>query len=410
MTFLNQKSMRFVSAGLAFAVFLCALLACGGRGTSQAMLSTKSNSKSALLLTGAQQPEAYLPLLQNKRVGLVLNQTAIYDSQTHLVDFLRQQNINITAIFVPEHGFRGTADAGMHVKNGQDPATGLPLLSLYGQNKKPSPEQMQKIDILLFDIQDVGVRFYTYISTLHYVMEACAENKKTLVVLDRPNPNGHYIDGPIRKAGLASFVGMHPIPIVHGLTVAELAQMINGEKWLPQGLECNLKLILCKNYTHQTRYVVPIKPSPNLKDSAAIWLYPSLCLFEGTPISVGRGTPLSFRVFGHPTLPKNTFYFVPKADEGNKKPMYEGLVCYGTDLSQRVKPPSSLELQHVMEAYSAFSKKDSFFLPFFDKLAGDTTMRLMIQKGETESAIRQSWQKELGLYKQMRQKYLLYPD
>ncbi|TAF33289.1 MAG: DUF1343 domain-containing protein [Cytophagales bacterium] len=396
---------------LVFSLLSLLVAACGvGKSSSQNNRQQAAQVQQTTLRTGAQQDHLYVEWLKGKKVGLVLNQTAIYDSKTHLVDFLRQQNINITRIFVPEHGFRGTADAGEHVKNGIDPQTKIPLMSLYGQDKKPKPEYIKDLDILLFDIQDVGARFYTYISTLHYLMEACAEHNKPLIVLDRPNPNGHYVDGPIRQQGFSSFVGVHPIPIVHGLTVAELAQMINGEKWLRNGLQCELKLIHCKNYTHQTPYILPVRPSPNLKDSAAIWLYPSLCLFEGTPLSVGRGTPLSFRIFGHPNLPQNQFSFVPKADEGNKKPIFENQICYGTDLSHLTAPLQKLDISYLLKAYEQYPEKAQFFTPFFDKLAGDSTLRICIQKGMTEAEIRQTWQKDLNRYRVMRKKYLLYPE
>jgi uncharacterized protein YbbC (DUF1343 family) len=274
-------------------------------------------------IVGAQNLKSYIGLLKDKKIALVVNQTSTIGN-THLVDSLVKLKVNIVKIFGPEHGFRGTADAGEHIENGKDPKTGIPVISLYGDNKKPTPSQLADIDLVIFDIQDVGARFYTYISTLHYLMEACGENNKKVLILDRPNPNGHYVDGPVLQNGFESFVGMDKIPVVHGMTIAEYALMLNGEKWLKNGVPCELEIVKCQNYTHQTPYSPPIPPSPNLKDLSAIYLYPSLCFFEGTPISVGRGTDFPFKVFGHPTFEKYSFSFVPTPKVGATSPLLSG--------------------------------------------------------------------------------------
>ena len=282
--------------------------------------------------TGADNYVTYLPLLENKKIGIVTNQSGILSDGTHLVDFLLSKKINVRKIFAPEHGFRGTSDAGETIKNDKDVTTGLPIISLYGTNKKPKAEQLKDIDILIFDLQDVGARFYTYISSLHYIMEACAENKIPVIVLDRPNPNGNIVDGPILEKENQSFVGMHTIPVLHGMTIGEYAQMINGEKWLKEGIQCSLQIIPCLNYNKSLPYDLPVKPSPNLPNAQAINLYASLCFFEGTNVSVGRGTSTQFQIYGSPYLPKNNYSFTPKPNEGAKDPLYNGVVCYGEDL------------------------------------------------------------------------------
>ncbi len=360
------------------------------------------------LLTGAAQLERYLPLLQGKRVGLIVNQTSTI-GQTHLVDTLLSRGVQVTTIFAPEHGFRGEADAGAHVKDARDTKTGLPIISLYGDNKKPKPEQMKGLDVLVFDIQDVGTRFYTYISTMHYAMEACAENNKPLLILDRPNPNGNYVDGPVLEPALKSFVGMHPIPIVHGLTVGELAKMINGEKWLEGQRQANLTIIPVANYTHQTAYTLPVKPSPNLPNQQSIILYPSLCLFEGTNVSVGRGTPTPFQVIGSPFYTSKAFSFTPQSTPGATNPPYKGQTCYGFDLT---KPADAqpFTLAFLLDMYQNSTKKEQFFNPFFEKLAGTTALRQQVIAGKTEAEIRASWEPALSKYKQLRKQYLLYPD
>ena len=357
------------------------------------------------LRLGADQIDKYFPLLDNKSIGVVGNQSSLIGS-THLVDSLLSTKQQVVKVFSPEHGFRGTADAGAHIESGVDEKTGLPIVSLYGNNKKPTANQLQGIDILLFDIQDVGARFYTYISTLHYVMEAAAENSIPLVVLDRPNPNGHYVDGPILDSAYRSFVGMHPIPIVHGMTIGEYAQMINGQQWLKNGVQCQLTVITMQGYSRTMPYDLPIKPSPNLPNAQAVNLYPSLCLFEGTNVSVGRGTDLPFQHYGAPYL-KNDYFFIPKSGEGAKYPKHEGQKCYGKDLSQFPKL-SQLDLSYLIDAYQQSADKDTFFNTFFDKLAGGSDLRLSIIGGKSEEEIRKSWADGLNLFKEQSAPYLIY--
>jgi len=366
------------------------------------------------LQTGAEQLDKYLPLLQGKRVGVTANHTSII-GDNHLVDVLLENNINVVRIYAPEHGFRGTADAGEKVNSAKDEKTGIEIASLYGSNHKPSKEQLRGVDYMLFDMQDVGARFYTYLSTMHYVMEACAEQKIPVIVLDRPNPNGFYVDGPILEQKFRSFVGMHPIPIVHGMTLGELAQMINAEGWLKNKITCNLTVIPCSGYTHNTEYVLPVNPSPNLNDQHAIYLYPSLCLFEGTPISVGRGTERPFQQFGHPSFePYYGYNFMPKPMPGAQNPPHKGQWCYGQNLmyypenhffSDRV-----LLLEWLIETYGYYKEKDKFFTPFFYNLCGTESIRKQIEQGKTAVEIRASWQPALAQFKQLRKKYLLYED
>ncbi|CAM4145957.1 exo-beta-N-acetylmuramidase NamZ family protein [Gillisia limnaea] len=383
-------------------------------------LSDKISSKDyQRILVGAERIEEYLPLLKNKRIGIVGNQSSLIlnstgntseeKKYTHLVDSLVALEINIVRVFAPEHGFRGTADAGETVKDGKDPQTGLSVISLYGNNKKPTPEQLKDLDILVFDLQDVGARFYTYISSLHYVMEASAENNIPLIVLDRPNPNGHYIDGPVLNPSHQSFVGMHPVPVVHGLTMGEYAQMINGEKWLKNGVQCDLKVIKLTNYDHTKSYSLPVKPSPNLPNDLAINLYPSLCFFEGTNVNAGRGTKNQFQVFGSPFLNKAFFdyTYTPQAMEGAKNPKHLGKLCYGKDLTNYPKT-DRINLSWLIAAYNNTSDKSQFFNPFFTKLAGETTLQKQIENGLSEEEIRGSWQKNLEKFKTNRAKYLLY--
>lgn len=357
--------------------------------------------------TGAQNYASYLPLLQAKQIGIVTNQTGIMSNKMHLVDFLLEKKITIQSIFAPEHGFRGTADAGEHIVDAKDTKTGLPIISLYGDNRKPRSEQLKGIDVLVFDIQDVGARFYTYISTLHYVMEACAENNIPLIILDRPNPNGAIIDGPILEKEFTSFVGMHPIPILHGMTIGEYAQMINGENWLKNTAQCKLTVIPCVNYDHNMHYSLPIKPSPNLPNDQAINLYASLCLFEGTNVSMGRGTEKQFQIYGSPYLPKSDFAFTPKPNFGAKEPVYKGQVCYGEDLTQYPKL-DKIELKWLIKAYSKTADKSNFFNPFFTKLAGTKILQEQIESGVSEEEIRNSWKNDLDRFKKIRAKYLIY--
>lgn len=363
--------------------------------------------------TGADNFEKYIPLLKNKKVGIVTNQSGILTNKTHLVDFLLTEKINIQKIYAPEHGFRGTADAGEVIKDGKDIKTGLPIISLYGNNKKPKPEQLAGIDVMVFDLQDVGARFYTYISSLHYVMEACAENNISLIVLDRPNPNGGIVDGPILEKEFTSFVGMHPIPVLHGMTIAEYANMINGEKWLNPSTssggqaQCKLTVIPCENYKRTMFYDLLVKPSPNLPNAQSINLYASLCFFEGTNVSVGRGTEKQFQIYGSPYLNKGSFSFTPQPNEGAKDPTYNGKLCYGEDLTQ-IKLVNKLELKWLMKAYAETADKSKFFNSFFTKLAGTKKLQEQIEKGISETDIRASWQNGLEQFKEVRKKYLIY--
>lgn len=389
------------------------LISCGkGTAKNETEIPKEEETSRQTIKVGANQTEKYLKLLKDKQVGVVGNQSSVIFNDhgyTHLVDSLLSLNIDVKKVFSPEHGFRGTADAGEEIKDGLDPKTGLPIVSLYGDNKKPKPEQLKGLDILIFDIQDVGVRFYTYISTLHYVMEACAEANIPLLILDRPNPNGQYLDGPILEKVNTSFVGMHPIPIAHGMTIGEYAQMINGEKWLKNEIQCPLTVITIENYNHQMHYSLPIKPSPNLPNDQSIALYPSICFFEGTNVSLGRGTNKQFQVFGSPDLDKDyfKFSFTPQPNEGAKTPPQQGKLCYGRDLSKvDVKP--GIDLQYLIEAYNHTADKSKFFNSFFVKLAGTKKLQEQIEKGVSEKDIKASWSKGLEDFKLVREKYVLY--
>jgi uncharacterized protein YbbC (DUF1343 family) len=377
------------------------------------LISLAQLKKSPDLQTAADQPGAYLPLVYGKNVGVVANQTSI-TGKSHLVDFLLERNVAVKKVFSPEHGFRGKASAGEKVNSAKDAKTGLPIISLYGKNKKPSAEQLQGLDVVLFDLQDVGTRFYTYISTLTYVMQACAENKVKLIVLDRPNPNGYYVDGPVLKPGFESFVGLHQVPVVYGLTIGEYALMVNGEKWLENGVKCELEVVKCKNYDHLTEYDLPIKPSPNLPNQWAVALYPSLCFFEGTNVSVGRGTDLPFQQIGAPYFEEGTTVFTPKANEGAKHPKYENQKCNGFLLQEfsqyYVHGLGELYLFWLVEAYKQAPDKTKFFNAFFKKLAGTDQLQKQIEKGMEPDEIRESWKTDINLFKNIRQKYLLYPD
>jgi uncharacterized protein YbbC (DUF1343 family) len=366
------------------------------------------------LRCGAERSEKYFPLLKEKTLGIVANHTSMIGN-THLVDSLTNAGFSIKAIFAPEHGFRGKADAGEQIADGKDLKTGITVFSLYGNNKKPSKEQLSEIDLMIFDIQDVGARFYTYISTMHYVMEACAENNIPLLILDRPNPNGNIVDGPVLDTSFKSFVGMHPVPIAHGMTVAEYARMINGELWLKGAITCELDFILCENYTHNTKYKLPIPPSPNLPNQRSIELYPSICLFEATNLSIGRGTNMQFQVIGHPDLKGIAeFQFTPVPNEGSKFPKHQNTICYGWDLrekpSQFSENKNEISLDFLLKIYAAFPVKDEFFKSesFFDKLAGGPKLREQIMSGTSEEDIRKTWEDELNHFKHIRQKYLLY--
>ncbi len=360
---------------------------------------------------GAYQIEQYKGFIEGKKIAVVANQTSMV-GQKHLVDNLLSMGINIGMIFAPEHGFRDMADAGQIIENGKDPGTGIALLSLYGKQRKPTAENLAGIDVVLFDIQDVGARFYTYISTLHYVMEACAENKVKCIVLDRPNPNGFYFDGNILDTAYSSFVGLHPVPIVHGMTIGEYASMVNGEGWLKGGVKCDLTVIKCKDYTHKKYYDLPVKPSPNLPNQNSVYLYPSICFFEGTVISLGRGTDFPFQVYGSPKLPDRGFSFTPRSVAGAKNPPHLGVKCYGTDLTKALEnglvPKAGLNLEWVINAYNDFPEKDKFFTKYFDTLAGGTVLREQIRNGMSAEEIRLSWKGGLEKFSKIRKKYLLY--
>ncbi len=361
-------------------------------------------------LTGAERSELYLPLLQGKKVGLVGNQTSILpqSDKKHVVDFLLEKGVEIKKVFVPEHGFRGTADAGEKVDNSIDQKTGLPIISLYGNNKKPSADQIKDLDVVIFDLQDVGIRFFTYISTMHYVMEACAEQGKKVIIFDRPNPNGSFVDGPMLKAGYESFVGMHPIPVVHGLTVGELAQMINAEKWLKGGISADLEVIPVANWQRDQAYNLPVKPSPNLPSDLAIKLYPSTCFFEGTVMSLGRGTYDPFQMYGYPDPKFGNFTFTPVSIDGmSKTPPHQDKRCYGVDLRDE-SLDHQFTLKYLLDAYEKSGMKEKFFNNFFNTLAGTDELKKQILAGKSESEIRESWKAGLKAYMQKREKYLIY--
>ena len=383
------------------------LLLMAGPGSAQ----TVSNEGEAVIV-GAERTETYLPLLQGKKVGILTNHTGRIGS-VHLVDTLLSLGVQIQTVFAPEHGFRGTADAGEKVDSYRDPKTNIRVISLYGAHKKAKVQDIAPLDIILFDIQDVGLRYYTYLSSMHYMMEACAENHKPMIVLDRPNPNGFYVDGPILEPKHRSFVGMHPIPVVHGMTLGELARMINGEGWLPGGETCTLTVIPCLNYTHQTRYELPVRPSPNLPNQRSIYLYSSLCFLEGTPVSVGRGTDTPFQIFGHPGLQGMDYTFTPQPNEGSKNPPLKGQLCRGMDLRQT--PSDSMiwargvDLSYVILCYRQLGG-ETFFRPIFDKLTGTDYVREMIVAGADAQTIRARWQEDVERFRQMRKPYLLYEE
>lgn len=362
-------------------------------------------------VAGAMQTENYLPLLENKHVGVVANQTSIMDNGMHLIDTLLSYNIDIQCIFTPEHGFRGTADEGASIASGVDAKTGISIVSLYGKNKKPTTEQLQGIDILLFDLQDVGCRFYTYISTMTYVMEAAAENEIPVIVLDRPNPNGFYVDGPVLESENASFVGMHCVPIVYGLTIGEYALMVNGEQWLTAGLQCDLTVIPLGNYERNAIYKLPVKPSPNLPNWESVYLYPSLCLFEGTDVSVGRGTDMPFQVYGHPAM-TDDFVFIPRTAEGHRAPLYSDKECHGKNLTEYAhnyqNNEQKLNLSWILDARTQLKDDDKFFNNYFIKLVGVTDMQQKIDSGASEDEIRSSWKSGIDNYLIIREKYLIY--
>lgn len=364
---------------------------------------------SGKVVVGADRQEAYLNLLEGKRVAFLVNHTSMTDNG-HIVDVLLKKGVRIVKIFSPEHGFRGKADAGEKVTDYKDPDTGLPVISLYGKNRKPTAEMLNGLDVVVFDIQDVGARFYTYISTMHYMMEACSENVVKMIVLDRPNPNGYYVDGPVLDMKFRSFVGMHPIPVVHGMTVGELANMINGEGWLKGGEKCNLTVVQAQHYSHDMPWHLKVKPSPNLPGDRAVNLYPSICFFEGTQMSLGRGTHFPFQVVGYPDPAFGAFSFTPESIEGmSKNPKHKGEKCYGIDLREG-QPLQKLELKYIIEFYKKWNREEDFFNKYFDKLAGNDVLKQQIRDGLTEEQIRASWKEKLDAFKKLRKIYLLYPD
>lgn len=395
-----------------FIIFLFTIIS--SCAPAQQQQGKSSNTSSTNLIIGAEQIPEYLPLLKGKRVGLVANQTTTIGS-IHLADTLLSLGVQLLKVFGPEHGFRGAAADGEHVEDDHDLKTGLPIISLYGSNRKPSAESLAGIDIMIFDIQDVGARFYTYISTMSYVMEACAEQQIPVIVLDRPNPHGDYVDGPVLDTAFSSFVGLHQIPVVHGMTIGEYARMVNGEGWLNDSITCDLTVIPMKNYTHQTQYELPIAPSPNLPNQNAILLYPSLCFFEGTIMSIGRGTDFPFQVVGHPDYAIGSFVFMPEDRPGVAlNPKHKGEICYGQNLTGFVdylkQNPKRLYLSGLIDMYNYFKGKEDFFTSYFEKLAGTDQLRMQIESGKSESEIRESWQDGISKFKLIRSKYLLYSE
>ncbi len=378
-------------------------------------LSSLSEVQTKEVRVGALSFEEYLPLLKGERVSILSNQTGMVTPKTHLLDTLLSQGVNIVSIMSPEHGFRGEADAGESVKSSIDQKTGIPIRSLYEKGVDgPSAETMGEFDVLIFDLQDVGVRFYTYNATMAKMMDACAAAGKKMIVLDRPNPLGFYVDGPILDMKYKSGVGWLPIPIVHGMTLGELALMINGEGWLKEGVKCDLTVIKCKNYTHQTKYVLPVKPSPNLPDMRSIYLYPSTCFFEGTPVSLGRGTDKPFQIYGHPNMKGYRFSFTPKSIPGAKFPPQLDRKCYGVDL--RTKPSieeinaKGINLEYIIDAYKNLNLDDHFFRSFFELLVGQSYVRKMIKEGKSATEIKAMWSDDVAKFKEQRKKYLLYDD
>jgi uncharacterized protein YbbC (DUF1343 family) len=376
--------------------------------TGQGCSAEKSDNK---LLTGAERLSEYLPLIKGKTVALVANQTSMV-GETHLVDTLISLGVNIKVIFAPEHGFRELADDGQMISSGTDPVTGISIVSLYTSQKKPVPADLEGIDFVIYDIQDVGTRFYTYLTTMCYVMEACAENSIPFIVLDRPNPNGYYVDGPLLDTAFSSFVGIHPVPVVHGMTLGEYATMVNGEGWLANSISCELHVIKCLNYTHATLYDLPVKPSPNLPNMNSIYLYPSVCFSEGTILSCGRGTQFAFQVLGAPGMPDTGFSFTPQPMPGATRPRHNGLVCYGIDLrnalNEGLVPKPEINLGWIIEAYKVYPEKDKFFNNYFDTLAGSSTLREQIIQGMSKEEIKATWKEGLEVFNQIRGKYLLY--
>ena len=405
---MNTKLKIFIQIAIICFVFI--------QTKAQSSIKTFQNAQ---IKVGAECFDKYIKLLKNKNVGMVVNQTSIVGKyRTHIVDTLIKQGIKIQKIYAPEHGFRGNADAGEHVDNAVDSKTGVAIISIYGKKAKPDSQDLKNIDVLVFDIQDVGARFYTYISTLQYILEAGAQNKIPVIILDRPNPNGHYVDGPILEKSQKSFIGMQPVPIVYGMTIGEYGQMLNTEGWLENGVKSQLTVIKCKGYDHCTFYELPVKPSPNIPTALAVYLYPSICFFEGTDVSVGRGTEKQFQIYGSPQYPKEkaTFEFTPIPNEGAKEPFHKNEKCYGFDLTamniNALQNERKINLTYLLDYYKNFPNKDSFFLKnnFFNRLSGNTLVQQQIKDGKSETEIRASWKEGLDNFKKIRKKYLLYPD
>ena len=396
-----------------FALILAATLIAQAAQVAAQENQASRVSQVAQVVVGAECTDEYFSLLAGKRVAVMSNHTGMLGNE-HLVDFLKRSGINLTLVFAPEHGFRGDADAGEKVSDAIDPKTGIPIRSLYqSKTGKPSAEDMQMFDVLLFDIQDVGLRFYTYYISMFKLMEACAEHKKPMIVLDRPNPNGHYVDGPILDMKHKSGVGYLPIPVVHGMTLGELALMINGEKWLTKQLICDLKVVKCKNYTHQTLYKLPVPPSPNLPNMKSIYLYSSICLFEGTPVSLGRGTTFPFQVYGHPLMKGYSFSFMPKSIPGAKNPPLLNKRSFGVDLrnlSDKEIFEKGLDLSYIIDAYKNLKMGNKFFTSFFEKLIGVDYVRTMIVNGKTADEIKLMWKDDVEKFKKQRKPYLLYSE
>ncbi len=392
----------FMKKTLLIILLLCSILLVQAQGATEKRV-----------IVGAEQTQAYLPILKNKRVAIFSNHTGMVGNK-HLLDVLLENKVNVVAIFSPEHGFRGDADAGEHVSNSVDKKTGVPILSLYdGKTGKPSKGSMQKFDLLIVDIQDVGLRFYTYYASMVRLMDACAETNRKMLILDRPNPNGHYVDGPILDMKHKSGVGWLPIPIVHGMTLGELAGMVNGERWLPASRICDVTVIPCKNYTHQTMYQLPIPPSPNLPNMKSIYLYPSTCFFEATPVSLGRGTSLPFQVYGHPNMKGYDYSFTPRSLPGAKNPPQLNKLCYGVNLSGLSDEEiwkKGVDLSYVIDAYTNLNMNDHFFRPFFELLVGRDYVRKMIEEGKSADEIKAMWQEDVATFKIQRKPYLLYQE
>lgn len=378
-----------------------------------AFITLHCQAKQSRVIVGAEQTNDYLPILKNKRIAVFSNHTGMMGNK-HLLDVLLENKINVVAIFSPEHGFRGNADAGEHVSSSVDQKTGVPILSLYdGQLGKPSEDSMRKFDLLIVDIQDVGLRFYTYYASMVRLMDACAEYNRKMLILDRPNPNGHYVDGPILDMKYKSGVGWLPIPVVHGMTLGELALMVNGERWLPASRICDITVIKCKNYTHQTMYQLPIPPSPNLPNMKAVYLYPSICYFEATPVSLGRGTQLPFQVYGHPNMTGYNYSFTPQSTSGAKNPPQLGRLCHGVNLSELSEEEirkKGVDLSYLIDAYRNLNMDDYFFRPFFERLIGTDYVRKMIEQGKDADEIKVMWKEDVEKFKVQRRPYLLYEE